>query len=222
MPPILNRANRVLGTASVCAALIAALAAAPASFAASIRLDQTLALGTARALDPIETGARPLARQTAPRAIPFYETHLLPRMSKQLSRLAPINPGPVPGLPFEDDIRMGELTRQVSRRMESAAGRALQDFLMDTTALGRVAEIEKSHRSKNGRSRSRSIIFGVSHGLPEVELKYKRARGTMRLGLAANGNLGLELSGGRHGRHRAFAAYDMKDERLTFLFRIGM
>ena len=146
-------------------------------------------------------GFRPPRQAIRPVAVKrnrFYHGHLLPRLSRQMNAIAPHDPV-LAARGMGHDQFYTEFSRTVGSRAGSSAYKALRDYVLDDTAVaGWIGNVERkvdpfAHKQSDGRPKNVSFHFGLSHGLPRVELKHRSAIGMLRFRVALEGSARIEF-----------------------------
>ena len=174
----------------------------------------------------------PLEAAADPKGSTFFHGMLLPRLNRQLDEMAPYRGVPQAQPQLDDFVLFDELTEAVGRRAEKATRRAVKEYLLESTPLGRgvlrlksggrrdmAGGIPAAPKTRSGRD---ALSFGlsVSHNLPEVQARYDILRGTLRVGVRADGSVGVSLEHEKLARTRLWVGYDAEDHGYDLQYRI--
>jgi hypothetical protein len=223
---VASAAPTLLGSAMVLVAALAGalvLTAGPAraedagaaertrAWAATVRMREAT-MSAAR--EPLASARRHAASYDArARTAGFYHAHLLPRLNGQFETLAVFRAVPGAGSELAEFPLLDMMTDAARRRAERGTKKALKEFLVQATSLGRVAErvdgvLEREHTESGKRTR---LSADIAHGKPRLDLRRRFAAGSLRIGLDVSGSLGLEYRRTGSSRMRIFAEYDAAD-----------
>jgi hypothetical protein len=171
----------------------------------------------------------PGPRPSAERGADFFRDHLLPRLNRQLKPLRSREGAP-------------DLHERVRAGVERAAQQALESFLLDGTVLDRLrwkldggSDLRSAARDVAGKAeegrppggprptrappKSRMTLDArISHGAPEMLLRYERGQSSLRMSLDAEGTLGLELQA--VGGMRITGRADPSREKYSLSWRV--
>lgn len=120
---------------------------------------------------------------------------LLPRVSFPLEQLSAFGQAGVPGHEIADHVLFDELSDAVYYGIKRTTRKAVKSYLIDMSDLDRKLGELKSRRRQAveqvdpaGQPRKRlRFDFGISHFLPEVEMRYKLQGGSIKFSLDAEG-----------------------------------
>jgi hypothetical protein len=174
----------------------------------------------------------PLEAPADPKGSTFFHGMLLPRLNRSLDEMAPYRGVPHAQSQLDDFVLFDELTNAVGRRAEKATRRAVKEYLLETTPLGRgLIRLKSGGRrdiaggipaARPTSSRRDALSFGltVSHNLPEVQARYDIMRGTLRVGVRADGSVGFSLDHEKLARTRLWFGYDAEDGAYDLQCRV--
>ena len=158
------------------------------------------------------------------RAVPltntkFYEAHLMPRVSRQIGKVAAVDLGP--DQPLGENVLFDQMAADAQGAFEKAGTRALEYYMRDETALGRMLGDLESRHSGIGRIRTQSASFGfdISGGRPQLQLKSLRAFGRLDLSLGFDGLVRLRLN--RGSQQEMFLRADPTRNSYSVECRVG-
>lgn len=135
----------------------------------------------------------------------FFHAHLLPRMNSQFVRLAAYRYLPDGRSELERFVLRDEVTDSAGYRAARATKKAVRDFLLEKTSLDRIVRgVRGDREAGRAAGREAALRWGgkISHGLPELTLRYQRHDSVVRVGVGASGDVGLEWS---HSRRMTYA-----------------
>jgi len=173
---------------------------------------------------------RALAVDRSARMLPpsqgFYQHYLLPRLTTQFDRLTAYRDLPANGQARDEFVLLDHITDAAQRRAERGLTKAVRNYLLETTSLGRWIDSfgTESTRTLGGEARTRAFRSGVgiAHGLPRLDLRYGAGKTVLRLGVSADQSVGFEMR--RNGPASAAslsAKYDRDEQAYTMDCRIS-
>ena len=153
----------------------------------------------------------------------FFEGHFLPELQHEFAKIGPVALTGVANQPISKHVMYDDYTRQARRRMERATQDSLQEYLIETTALGKLAEVFSSKSGPGGRvgGRDVSVGLGISSGLPQVELRYKLFTGSLRVSVGLRGETKVDFKTRQMGEMRLVTRYDPRRNEYGLACRIG-
>jgi hypothetical protein len=160
----------------------------------------------------------------SPEGTGFYRVHLLPGLTRQFEVLAPYE-----ALPVRPERQAGRFVfegaaREAKRRARRGTERALKEFLLASTPVGRwIDRVElKRSRSESGETaRASRVGLAFRHGRPVVELRRQLGRGQFRAGLGVDGRVRLEYRDDLFVGGGLRVDYDPGRRELNLACRIG-
>jgi len=200
---------RLVALALTALAIAPVVAAEPDELA--LRLTATPRSPRLVSIDPGRVTLDPRAARLDPRGR-FLRDHLLPRMDQQLHKLGPLDEACMPGRWLADTAYVERLGERSAGAVEHAAGKALQDFLLEETTLGRVAgAIESAAERGAPGALSRPggglrLDLAISHGAPQLLLGRALRDGSLRFSLGPRADVGLRLRQSWMGHRTSVAA----------------
>lgn len=149
----------------------------------------------------------------------FFHGHLLPRLEKQLETL-----GPYQVLSAEEGRLLFErATRDAQRRAGRGTRRALKEYLLASTSVGRFVDGLEwgGRRSAGAQGRAPRIGLGIRSGVPDLEYRRALGRGLLRAALSVEGRVRLEYRGGLASTMGLRVDYDPVSRELDLAYRVG-
>lgn len=152
----------------------------------------------------------------------FFDGYLVPRMSRQLESVAPEHFAPQSAREIESYVLHDDVTYAARRCVERGARRALKSYLLETTALGRIGRSIKRESGSSAAEGPEELRFGVgiSHGEPQLEIRYDVRFGSLRVHLGVTGSAKLEFAHVRMSETRLVAGYDPDDGNFSVACRV--
>jgi len=150
----------------------------------------------------------------------FYHRHLAPRLQRQLRSVGPVAHWLPGGSGSDTRYFREEISPRIERTFESGARKAVKDYLLEITGLGASIDRFRSRRgSGDGGSGAKgdrriSTGFGISHGLPRLEVGMDTGSGSLRFEVGLTGNASLEYRPVRHRETRFGLGYDLRSGSL--------
>jgi hypothetical protein len=223
--------------AAVCVFAVASASAARASEVdllatqlPPLRLEQAGLAGTVKLPSAaLSSAARPASSSLVlPEKHGFYRGYLLPRMTLQLDRMRAYSGVPTSGQALGEFVLLDDVTGAAQQRAERGMRRAVKNYLLDTTGVGRWIQSfgTESSRTPSGAPRANTRAFrtgfGISHGLPRAEMRYGAGRTFLRLGVGADQTVGFEVRRDGHTSGAALSArYDWDENTYSLGCRIS-
>ena len=181
-------------------------------------------LDSARSAQP-----QPRERMTGLRSLPttelgFMRSYLLPRLSSQFDVIAPRHPILDNAADRVDHVLYDDLTDAARRQAERGARKALKNFLIDTTALGKRFRSGRRDRSPStaGPSRpSSSFGLGISGGRLEAEWRYRTNAATLGFRVTARGSATMSFSHSKLNQTSLAVGYSSDGQRYDVGLRLS-
>jgi len=160
----------------------------------------------------------------------FVRSYLLPRLSSQFDGLAPRHPIVDTSHDRVDHVLYASLTAAAQRGAERGARDALKNFLIETTAVGRLFGSSKRNRSASAESAppvqapsrpSSGFGVGISHGRPELEWRYSAKANSLRLRVTSDGAAGLSFSRSRLNQTNLSVAYSPRRQQYNLYLSLA-
>ena len=154
----------------------------------------------------------------------FFKGHLLPRMSRQLSAIAPIHALETQRNRFDHSSLHDWFSDAVAYRARRAARKAAKTYLYEETAVGSWVESLRVGRHGFGqpaKERAMDVGIEVSHGIPEVEMRHRAAVGTTRFAVGLDGSVSVRFRPMHSISGQLAADYDADLSQYSVSYRLG-
>lgn len=172
----------------------------------------------------LKSPAAPITDWKSAGSVRFYQGHFLPELDHELSKIGPLALTNAGAQPISKHVLYDDYTRQARRRMERATQDAVQEYLLETTSLGKLEEIFSS-KSGPGTSRrsggSFSVGMGISSGVPQVEMRYKMFTSTVRVSIGAKGEAKIDFKTRQMGQTHLVTRFDPGSGEYGLSYRLG-
>lgn len=153
----------------------------------------------------------------------FLKRHLMPRVSQQLERMAPIHALDFDRATWQQTELHGWFSGTANHYAERGLKRAARSYLVEETAIGPWLEGLRlgGHGNSSSAGRSRSTDYGVrvSHGRPSLEMRRSSSVGTTRFGVGLDGSLRLEFRPANSTNGRFAVGYAARESSYVLSFR---
>lgn len=173
---------------------------------------------------PAATGWQPDSEATGR----FLRGHLMPRFERQFGQLGQYRWTAQENQASPENALREQVTEAARRGFERATQRAIEDYLIEETALrflvrslDRRSHQPASEGSRQGRPAAVRWGVGLSGGLPELELRTRFGSTQVRFELAADGELGIGYRSPRSGRADVFARFEPSESRYSLNTRFS-